>query len=328
MRGIRGITLIALVITIIILLILAAVTIISVTNHNIIGKASKGTEEYAKGQEYELGEMNNVSKILEEFENKMAGGNGGNQGGENPDNPDNPGDTTLVDKETSYVGYYADIDRDGTVDGIIYADMAKGNTGSGQWGNNNGTYTIPVKDNLKEYYVSKTGYEGPFGIKDVLSPKGTGNERFYVMALTDIDGSQNGTRYCWYNAAYSTEMTDWETTTSGDFGTGRANTETMIAKWDAKAYGEQNKGAYKDLWGEIKEEVAKGWYVPSRGEWAAFGEELGITKENYTSYGLSNWCWASSQGNTIIAWRANFNDGYMNFTTVFSRNYVRLGVTF
>ena len=48
----KGITLVALMITIIILIILAAVTIFSVTNHNIIGKATTGTEEYAKGQHY------------------------------------------------------------------------------------------------------------------------------------------------------------------------------------------------------------------------------------------------------------------------------------
>ncbi len=75
MKKEEGITLVALMITIIILIILAAVTILSVTNHNIIGKAERGAEEYAKGQEYELGEMNNVAKILGDFENKMAGEN-------------------------------------------------------------------------------------------------------------------------------------------------------------------------------------------------------------------------------------------------------------
>ncbi len=60
-------------ITIIVLIILAAVTILTVTNHNIIGKAGKGAEDYAKGQEYELGEINNVTKILGDFENKIIG---------------------------------------------------------------------------------------------------------------------------------------------------------------------------------------------------------------------------------------------------------------
>ncbi len=79
MKREEGITLVALMITIIILIILAAVTMLTVTNHNIIGKAGTGAEEYAKGQEYELGEMNNVAKILEDFENKMTGENGGEE---------------------------------------------------------------------------------------------------------------------------------------------------------------------------------------------------------------------------------------------------------
>ena len=36
-----------------------------------------------------------------------------------------------ISQTDSYVGYYADIEGDGTVDGIIYADLAIG--GSGQW---------------------------------------------------------------------------------------------------------------------------------------------------------------------------------------------------
>ena len=46
---------------------------------------------------------------------------------------------TTIAKSTkitdSYVGYYADIDNDGDVDGIIYADMIVGNTKSGRWNN-------------------------------------------------------------------------------------------------------------------------------------------------------------------------------------------------
>ena len=79
MKKEEGITLVALMITIIVLIILAAITLLTVTNHNIIGKAGTGAEEYAKGQEYELGEMNNVAKILGDFENKMAGENEGEE---------------------------------------------------------------------------------------------------------------------------------------------------------------------------------------------------------------------------------------------------------
>ena len=85
----------------------------------------------------------------------------------------------------SGVGYYADTDGDGTPDGIIFEDFKKG--GSGSWGGIN--YTISTVTGLKEYYVSKTNYNGPFGTKNVLSARGSGNARFNVMALSDYNNS-------------------------------------------------------------------------------------------------------------------------------------------
>ena len=83
------------------------------------------------------------------------------------------------------VGYYADVDGNGTVDGIIFSDFKYG--GSGSWGGTD--YTISTVTGLKEYYISKTNYNGPFGIKDVLSARGSGNARFNVMALSDYNNS-------------------------------------------------------------------------------------------------------------------------------------------
>ncbi len=83
------------------------------------------------------------------------------------------------------VGYYADVDGNGTVDGIIFSDFKYG--GSGSWGGTD--YTISTVTGLKEYYVSKTNYNGLFGIKDVLSARGSGNARFNVMALSDYNNS-------------------------------------------------------------------------------------------------------------------------------------------
>ena len=40
----------------------------------------------------------------------------------------------IISKTEPYVGYYADVNADGTVDGVIYADLAVGNTGDGEWG--------------------------------------------------------------------------------------------------------------------------------------------------------------------------------------------------
>ena len=88
-------------------------------------------------------------------------------------------------KENSGVGYYADTDGNGTPDGIIFEDFKKG--GSGSWGGVD--YTISTVTGLKEYYVSKTNYKGPFGTKNVLSARGSGNARFNVMALSDYNNS-------------------------------------------------------------------------------------------------------------------------------------------
>lgn len=57
------------------------------------------------------------------------------------------------------------------MDGIIFSDFKYG--GSGSWGGTD--YTISTVTGLKEYYVSKTNYNGPFGIKDVLSARGSGS---------------------------------------------------------------------------------------------------------------------------------------------------------
>ena len=105
--------------------------------------------------------------------------------------------------ENSGVGYYADTDENGTVDGIIFADFKNG--GSGYWGVSSDPYTIPTKTGLKEYYVSKTNYNGPFGTKDVLSARGSGNARFNVMALSDYN---NGTKY-YFKDAKNIKSGEW-----------------------------------------------------------------------------------------------------------------------
>ena len=107
---------------------------------------------------------------------------------------------------TSGVGYYADVDGNGTVDGIIFEDFKKG--GSGSWGGTN--YTISTVTGLKEYYVSKTNYNGPFGTKNVLSARGSGNARFNVMALSDYNNSATYT----FTNAKSITSGEWRVPTS------------------------------------------------------------------------------------------------------------------
>ena len=226
---------------------------------------------------------------------------------------------TISPTETK-VGYYADIEGNGIVDGVIFADLAVG--GSGQWTDGDGAYTIPKVSGLKNYYVKTKGYAGKFGTKDVLSPIGEGADRFYVMALTDFDAS---THY-WYYSAYDTKMSDYASATKTDFEAGKANTTAMIAKWNNKSYGSQNSN---DMWGLIQNKVKEGWFVPSRGEWGAFGKQLNITSSNYGKFGLSNYYWSSSQYNPNGAWYANFSSGIMFNNDVNSNfNYVRLCTTF
>ena len=226
----------------------------------------------------------------------------------------------VIPTTDSYVGYYADIEGDGTVDGVIYADLAKGNTGDGQWTNSNGNYTIPVKTNLKDYYISKQSYTDDFGTKDVITPvegQSGKNDRFYIMALDDIDGSQ----HYWYYSTYGEMSID----TATAFETGKANTQTMISQWNNNKYPPQNDN---DMWKLIQTQANKGWFVPSKEELSAFVEELGITSSNYTTKGLSTWYWSSSQSGTFSAWIASFGNGYMSNGYMDTINYVRLSTTF
>ena len=303
-----------------ILIILSVVKInITLGNGGLINQAKNAAGDTMKSAEEEQGQIEAVSNMLGDSEI-----------------PEEP----IVSESTSYVGYYADVDGNGTVDGVIYADLAIG--GSGQWNpsgdsiyDDYGNYTIPKGSNFKKYKVSKTGYTDDFGTKDVLTvANSSGNERFYVMALDDIDGKQNGTRYCWYYAAGDgSGMTDWQSTTSTSFGSGKQNTKNMIAKWNSSAYGSQNGASSNpDMWGlsavqsKINENPA--WYVPSREEWAAFGDQLGITQSNYENKELSSCCWSSSQHNTDSMPYANFEYGSMVNGVAYGNNYVRLGATF
>ena len=236
-----------------------------------------------------------------------------------------------ISKTESQVGKYADIDGDGTVDGIIFADLAVGGSGiwndydtTVTWANTQGTYVIPTVSSTKDYYVSQESYTNKLGgTAEVLTPIGAGEDRFYIMSLSNLSGT-----YDWYNAAKG-NMNDYTTTTSQEFGKGKNNTATMISKWEAKAYGEQNTCAdHKDVWGQIKTQVNNGWFVPSRQEWAAFAGQLGITKSNYSSKGLTGWYWSSSQYNTNLASIIGLSNGSVDTNYVNNNYCVRLAATF
>ena len=219
--------------------------------------------------------------------------------------------TAGIPESESYVGYYADVDGNGSVDGIIYADLAF--TKSGEWGNSFGTYSYTKKSNLKKYKVEGSYTANGLGSKGIVKPNGgSGNERFYVMALSDVDTS---THQFWGGST--------STVTSLDFGTGESNTAAMRSKSGSSSY----------LWGlsAVKNgrwNGSSGWYVPSRCELVAFGDAFDITKWNYDDYGLSRYYWSSSQDDTNTACYADFNDGYMHSGSNYGNYYVRLGTTF
>ena len=136
------------------------------------------------------------------------------------------------------------------------------------------SYTVPTISSAKGYYISQSSYNGKFGTKPVLVSTGSGNTRFYVMALSDA-GYAGLSGYYHYN---------------------------------------QN-----------------GWYTPSKSQWAMFLGQLGITKSNYTNYGLSEYYWTSngSINSDLHYWvRINgerFSDqGKSKYEVVDDYNYVRL----
>ena len=144
----------------------------------------------------------------------------------------------------SGVGYYADTDGDGTPDGIIFEDLKKG--GSGSWGGT--SYTVSTVTGLKEYYISQTNYKGPFGTKNVLSARGSGNARFNVMALSDYNNSATYT----FTNAKSITSGEWRVPTKiewaafgGELGITTSNYSGYGLKatyWSSSAY--INSGGY------------------------------------------------------------------------------------
>ena len=352
-------------VTIVVLLILAGVSISTVLGGNgILTKANRAKEKTKRAEVIEKAQMDildieaenksgDISKeelkqildkyftdVPEEIPDDLSGGmtltskeEYGKQEIEIAEIWNGKFKETPVSETESYVGYYADFDpNDGKIDGIIYADLKKGNTGSSPWGDYNdfGNYTIPTKETTKDYYVSQTNYPGAFGTKDVLTPMGEGNDRFYIMELEDFKVGDNSS-FCWYNAAYG-KLDNTINSSENDFGAGKENTKTMIEEWNkgiTGKYGEQNTGSRPDMWGVIQEKVRKGWFVPSKSEWAALGGELGVTGDNHEqTFGLSDWYWSSSEYLTYGAWVVRFANDCMANGTVGSLGPVRLSATF
>lgn len=371
MKKEKGITLIALVITIVVLLILAGVSIATLTGQNgILTRAQNAKEETEKASVIEraqtdiIGEQAKTTSgeiteealktVLEKYFETVP-----------EELPEDLTTLELKSKEEygghlikvseiysgtlekekkpieiseSYTANFADMNNDGVAEGIIYADLAVG--GKGIWNNDSwSNYTYEEETGLKEYYIKNENYtETKFGnvTGKLIAPieGASGKDRFYVMALEDINP---GTLYCWYDAAYG-KLDKTVATGYNDFGDGKENTEYVMNKFDLGetegGWGSQNDGTYADMWGveELRNKVKEGWFVPSKAEWAAFGDiatrTLGLTTSNYNTYGLSAWYWSSSQYSTNTAYSVDFNGGDIGIDNVYSSDSVRLSATF
>ena len=357
----KGISLIVLVITIIVIIILAVAVILSIANNNPIENAKEArfkndvkamqeelellkASNYANNNgasyndpetgEIKITDLKSASKYQDDFEVKDGSlyiKSGNNLTEKEKKWADELGvlkGVEVISKTESKVGCYADIDGDGVADGVIYADLAVG--GSGQWGNENDGYTsfsYAKEEGTKDYYV-RGSYKGTFSDdeKDLISvvEGSEGKERFYVMALEDFN---SGTSYYWYDAAFG-KISNYATVTSDSFGAGKANTQTMIEKWNAGEYGAKDAGSKPDMWGAIQEEVKKGWYVPSKEEWAAFASNLNITSSNYVNKSLSKYSWLSSLNGPGTAWIPDLVYVNMIYSDINNDCCVRLGTTF
>ena len=365
----KGITLIALVVTIVVLLILAGVSISMLTGENgVITQAKLAKESTRGGDVQETIDLTIVDNELKETGKKTKEtlvNELYNDGKLTEKEVEELQDTDTIeigivtvdfsglngdeDEEVeSYVGYYADVDGDGTVDGVIYADLAKSVTGcwviGTSYGNIYCNYSYTAQSNLKKYTILQKSYTGDFGTKPVIKATTTeGNDRFYVMALKDValDGTstaeRNSVYWNWYYNAYGNLDSSMNTEGTNDFGEGKSKTQTMITKWNEEAYGTKNGGSsYKDIWNIFKNTnnttgIVDGtkWFVPSIGEWVVFGGNLGITGNNYANSGLSDYYWSASQCDTGNAYDENFYYGYIpNCDGVDSSNYFRLSATF
>lgn len=199
----------------------------------------------------------------------------------------------------SFVGKYADIDGNGSIDGIIFADLLAQKP-TGQWINSNGAYTLPTinnVNNVKKYEISdnttdarfeKSGADvSTYTSRDVvkLSSTSTGTEkRFYVMGLNNIFKSNKS--------------------------------ETMNGNIAC---------ANKATTGEYT------WILPTKEQWSMFGKAFEITSSTYSNYGLSKIYWSSTEHDSVgttSMWTANYAFGCMGSCPWTEENYVRLCTTF
>ena len=194
----------------------------------------------------------------------------------------------LISPTESQVGKYIDTNGDGIPEGIIFIDLVADKEKQLKYDNK--MYKIPTikeKDNIKEYVTGGKFSHKLNGEQEMLIPILDGEDRFYIMALKDVDE-----HWCHHWYANVSDMKDFTITTAMDFGSGQKNTLNMIEKWNKEDYGAQDSF---DIWNIIKKQVEDGWFVPSIDEWKVFRNQLNIKRANFEGRALKVRYWSSSQ---------------------------------
>ena len=349
-RSDKAITLIALIVTIIVLLILAGVTIsLAVNNQGVFNKAKTAERAYKNAEANEQVGLDEADKEIAKYMPKGTSGGGSESGGGNSGSVTTGKGTTLPSSSFPKISVsglkYADLDGDGTGDGIIVADISKDSTdtttykGDNPCKGNSWGYTT-VTSGLKEYsentsykYTNADGstVDGTL----IKCTNNTGTPRYYVLSLADYDADE----HYWYKNA-SGKMSDSSKFTSEDFGKGKENTEKMIERMKnhsdksrySEDYGEATTGTNADVWNIIEDKVKEGWFVPSNTEWYTFASYLNVSfgkaTYNYYIYGLSNYYWSSSQKNDYYGYLMDFVYDDVSSYGVDSKSSLRLCATF
>ena len=221
----------------------------------------------------------------------------------------------------SQVGKYVDIDGDGIPEGIIFADLAVG--GEGCFGYDQGTYKITalkevMKDYTKEYVIKGKFSHKLNGEQEMLTPILDGFERFYIMALEDVDEDT----FYFYKMS-SKEKFEFQTEDI-KFSTGKKNTTRLMNSWNKEKYGPKHPN---DIWEHAKKKIQKGWFIPSIDEWCAFADQLDINNENHEKKGLRYDYFSSSQYNDFSYFSLSFYKYACSHEPINAVNYVRLART-
>lgn len=380
-----GITLIALVITIIALLILAGVTIVTLAGDNGLlskaGQAQNANKESIAREKIQVevaGSFNLTGEIDLDLLNTNLSKIKGLTYEENALSSTNRilklsaivrldgydfiierngiiKKINFISEQKNHTGYYADINKDGIVDGIVFVDLVAGSSKEKQqWGENlpgygnKTTYSISKLSDIsevKKYYTSEDKYklENETEEKPIIYSTGSGLDRFYIMSLNDFtteeyidekDSNKNYPAYTTYHYFKNAYGKMYKADTFEGLGEGKTNTKIMIEKWNLNGITGEYDGATqdnRDIWKHIQDEADEGWFIPSREEWSAFANELNITKENYnTIYNLNNRYMSSTRFSNKVPYWVNFAEARMdgNYFGNGSAWFVRLATTF